>query len=154
MRRRSLEFLRWLVPFRWLLLALVVLAATGLGLRRMERFGGLEWGLTELAHIWLGWASMGLWVAYLAHHLARQWGSMRSIQRLLGVGVLAASGSLLLTGALLAIGMQGGPPAWARPLHHMATWALGGLLAVHARKAWLRLPRALWALVVGPSAER
>ncbi len=151
MRRSIIALLRWLVPFRWVLLAIVALSATGFALHEMERFSGLQWGLTEIAHVWLGWAALGLWTGYLVHHLAVRWGSLRSPQRLLGAGASLASGVLLVTGVMLAVGMQGGPPGWTVPVHYWATWALLALVLAHTRVAWGSWPRRLWRrLVDGP----
>ena len=147
----TLRLLLWLFPLRWLLLALLALTATGTALHRMERFAGLTWGLTELAHVWIGWASTLLWTGYVTHHVAKRWGPWGTRQRILGLLLTAASLALLVTGALLGLGLRGGPPDWALPLHWWGTWAMAGLLIWHASVAWMRWPRRAWRRIVdGP----
>lgn len=149
--RPAVRILRWLFPFRWLFVALVLLTATGLGLRSLPRFGGLAWGLTELGHVWVGWASLVVWIGYLVHHVTVRWGSWASPQRLLGLAVSLFSLALLGTGVMLASGMDGGPPAWALPVHFVTTWALLGLVVAHTFVAWRRWPRRAWRrLAEGP----
>jgi hypothetical protein len=149
--KTALQILRWLFPVRWLLLALLALAASGWALHRMERFAGLAWGLTEMGHIWVGWASVLLWCGYLGHHVWTRWGAWRSVQRGLGLALTLASTLVLVSGGMLALGMRGGPPSWALPAHFGASFVLGGLLAAHTFVAWRRWPRRVWRRVIdGP----
>ncbi|MCP4871538.1 MAG: hypothetical protein GY898_22745 [Proteobacteria bacterium] len=153
--KTAIPILRWFFPFRWLFVAIVALTVSGVALHRMERFGGLEWGLTEISHVWVGWASMIAWTGYLLHHVAVRWGSWASPQRLLGLAVSTASVLLLVTGAMLGLGMNGGPPAWAVPVHWWATWALIGLVVAHTFVAWKRWPKRAWRRIVeGPRSVR
>jgi hypothetical protein len=146
-----IRVLRWLFPFRWLFVAMAALTASGVALHRMERFGGLSWGLTEISHVWVGWASLVLWTGYLVHHLAVRWGSWSSPQRWLGLVLAVTSLVLLVTGAMLGMGLTGGPPAWARPVHWWATWGFVAALLAHSFVAWRRWPRRLWRRMIdGP----
>ncbi len=151
----AFQVLRWLFPFRWIFVAIVALTGTGLALHEMERFEGLAWGLTELSHVWIGWAGLLLWTGYLIHHVVVRWGAWTSVQRWLGFLLAVVSVLLLVTGTLLGIGMSGGPPAWALPVHWYATWVLVGLLVAHTFVVWKRWPRRLWRrLLYGPRAVR
>ena len=146
-----LRLLSRLFPVRWLLLALLGLTATGTALHRMERFSGLAWGLNEIAHVWIGWAATILWTGYVLHHVTSRWGPWGARQRILGLLLLVASLALLVTGAMLGLGLRGGPPVWARPLHWWATWGMVGLLVWHSAVAWARWPRRAWRRIVdGP----
>jgi hypothetical protein len=138
-----LALLRWLFPFRWLFCAIVLLAGTGFLLQGTPRFSGLAWGLTEIAHVWTGWAAVGLASGYVTWHLFHRWGSFRSAQRLLGLLTLSALLTLLGTGALLGLGMRGGPPPWARPIHSVTTWVLLAGIVAHGFAAWRRWPGRL-----------
>lgn len=141
--RLGVRALRWLFPFRWIFVVLVALSATGVALHGMERFVGLQWGLTELSHVWLGWASLVVWSGYLLHHVVVRWGPWSSLQRWLGAVLVALSVALLGTGVMLGVGMDGGPPAWALPLHWWSTWAVCGLVVWHTFVVWRRWPARL-----------
>ncbi len=153
--RLAVRALRWLFPVRWLLVAFVLLTATGVALHRMERFGGLEWGLTEISHVWIGWASLVVWIGYLVHHVVVKWGPWSSLQRWLGVVLVVLSFALLGTGVMLAVGMDGGPPDWAIEVHWYSTWSLSGLIVWHTFVAWKRWPKQLRRRIVeGPMVPR
>lgn len=129
---RLSAILRFLAPF-WLLLAgLVLLALTGFQLHWTPRFSGLAWGLTEMAHVWLGWIAAVLLVGYLVHHLHRRWGDWRRPQRILGLVVVVTVLALTGSGWLLSVPLAT-RPGWLLPLHFVATFVLIGLVVTHAR---------------------
>jgi hypothetical protein len=132
-----IKVMKPLFPVGLLLAAFGLLAATGGWLHWTPRFGGLSWGLTELAHVWLGWACLIAVVGYLVPHLVRHRDLHAPPQRLLGWLMAVAAVVVLGTGAVLGIGVVGGPPGWLRSLHFHGTWALLGLTLVHVPISWI-----------------
>jgi hypothetical protein len=130
--------LRALTPFRLVLAVSVVLAATGCWLHWTPRFGGLPWGLTELAHTWIGWGSLALLAGYLIHHLRAKWGRSTKLQRGLGWALAGVASVLSLTGVMLAIAWVGGPPDLVLRLHFVGTFVLAALLLWHTSPPWRR----------------
>jgi len=142
-RRLPIRALRAVFTFRVVLVAIVVLCASGFWLHWTPRFRSLAWGLTEQVHIQVGWIAVGLWIGYLVHHLVVRWGPLTSLQRILGLALTSASAWLLVTGAMLTIGRVGGWPGWVLGSHFVATFALLVLTLWHSVPAWRRLLRGL-----------
>ena len=133
----AIKVLKALFPVGLVLAAFGLLAVTGGWLHWTPRFGGLSWGLTELAHVWLGWACLVGVAGYLAPHLVQHRDLQARIQRPLGWATAAAAVVVLGTGAVLAIGVATGPPGWIRALHFHGTWALLGLTLAHVPIGWI-----------------
>ncbi len=133
----ALKVLKVLFPVWLLLVVVALLTATGGWLRWTPRFGGLSWGLTELAHVWVGWVSLAVVVGYLAPHFATCRDLPAPAHRLLGLATAAAAVIVLGTGVVLGVGVVGGPPGWIRPLHFWGTWALLALMLAHLPAGWL-----------------
>lgn len=147
----TLRWLRRLLPGWGFAVIMALLAASGWWLHETERFASIAWGLTEQIHVWLGWVALAGTALYLVHHLARTWGPWRTLQRILGLALVAMTAGAFISGVLLVSGMRGGPPAWARPLHWWTTWLLTGLFAWHAAKGTWRALRRWWVGVLrGP----
>ena len=130
-RRRIVRLFLRLVPFRVVLVGLVLLAASGLWLRSAPRFLSAAWGMTEMAHVAVGWVFVGVFVGYLVHHLSLHWGSLRNVQRVLGLVLVLLASLLLVTGGLLAVGRSGGFPSWVKESHYLATFGLAALVLIH-----------------------
>ena len=146
-----LRWLRRLLPGWGFGVVMALLAASGWWLHESERFASLAWGLTEQLHVALGWVALAGTAGYLVHHLARTWGPWRTLQRLLGLALVAATLGALISGVVLVLGLRGGPPAWARPLHWGTTWLLCALFAWHgATGAWRGLRRRAERAWQGP----
>jgi hypothetical protein len=140
--RTITRFLRWVAPFWLVLLGLVLLSSSGLWLHQTPRFQGFSWGVTEMAHIYVGWVFLALFVGFLVHHLTRRWGSLRSLQRGLGLVLVAVTLGELVSGAALAAGRVGGYPGWVLTLHYLAMPAMLGFLVLHGLRPLLRWLRA------------
>jgi hypothetical protein len=125
------QFLRRSAPFSLVTLLLGLLSASGIWLHESPRFGGFSWGVTEMVHIYVGWVFLAIFVGFLVHHLSVRWGTLRSLQRCLGLALVTATACELLSGAFLATGRTGGTPAWVLSLHYLAMPALVGLLLLH-----------------------
>lgn len=142
-----------IAPATLLVAVLSILAGTGFYLRWTPRMKSLAWGLTEMIHVHVGWVSLALLAGYLAHHLTRTWGPLRTRQRLLGLGLLADVLVALLTGVVLVLGLSGGPPAWVRPVHLATTVLLLFLVPWHTAPGWRAWARRRWRrLIDGPPA--
>ena len=149
-----LTVLRRLVPGTFLALVFVVLSATGFFLHWTPRFQSLSWGLTEIVHVWIGWAALVFVAGYLVHHLARTWGPLSTLQRILGLALTVDIVLALLTGVLVVEAPVGGPPKWAVPVHFVSTFVLLGLFVWHSAAGWTRwLKRTGRAVVEGPLRE-
>jgi hypothetical protein len=146
-----LRLLRWLMPGWAICLWLVFLSGTGLYLRNAERFASLAWGLTEMVHVHTGWIGLAALTAYLVHHLARTWGPLGHRQRILGLALLALCAVAWLTGIVLVLGLQGGPPAFVVALHHLSTWGLLAVMVWHTVPGWTRWLKRRWRRMIdGP----
>jgi hypothetical protein len=149
--RSGWALLARVAPFRWLLFVLLLLGGSGLWLHEAPRFETLGWGLTEMLHVQLGWACLGGYLLYQAHHLAAKWGSFRDRHRIEGLLLAACTAAVLGTGVWLVVPTPGGPPAWVRGVHWFGTFGMVGLTALHTAgglRRWLRRQRA--AIVRGP----
>ena len=149
-----LAALRRLIPGTFLALVLAGLSATGFFLHWTPRFQSLSWGLTEIVHVWLGWAALVFGAGYLAHHVARTWGPMSTLQRILGLVLTVDIVLALLTGVLVVWAPVGGPPEWAVPVHFVSTFVLLGLFVWHSAVGWTRwLKRTGRAVIQGPPRD-
>ncbi|MCO4773893.1 MAG: cytochrome b/b6 domain-containing protein [Deltaproteobacteria bacterium] len=147
-----LALLRKVLPGTLMALLFAVLAATGFFLHWSPRFQSIQWGLTEMVHVWIGWASLMAVGGYLIHHLARTWGPWTTRQRLLGILLTADVVAALLTGIVVVWPPGGGPPSWAVPVHFASTFALLGLFVLHSAVGWTRWLKRRWRLVIdGPA---
>ncbi|MEE2828601.1 MAG: hypothetical protein VX498_05405 [Myxococcota bacterium] len=130
-----------LAPFRLVLVGLVLLTASGLWLHEIPRFRSAAWGMTEMLHVWVGWACLAVLIAYLGHHLVLKWGPMKRPQRVLGLLLLVVLLVLMGSGALLTFGRVGGYPDLVRDSHYLSTFALVLLVLLHATVPWRKALR-------------
>lgn len=148
-----LATLRRILPATLMALLVVILSATGFFLHWSPRFESIAWGLTEMVHVWVGWAALLATAGYLAHHLARTWGPWTTLQRILGLLLAADLAVAMLTGVLVVWPPEGGPPAWAVPLHFVSTFGILGLFLWHSAVGWIRWLKRRWRLILdGPQA--
>ena len=134
------KWFRGVFAFRFLFGMVLFTAATGFFLRMTPRFGALSWGLTEWAHVVVGWLAVPWTLGYLIHHMVKRWGSFKDVFRLLGLTLAGSLLVALISGVLL--GEVPGAEGWPglRSLHYAATFPILALLVLHpSRVLWGRL---------------
>lgn len=144
------SWLRSIFAFRFVLMMVLFTAISGLFLHVTERFGGLSWGLSEWAHVMVGWVAVPWTTGYLVHHLVKKWGSFSDAFRLMGL-LLALSLVLTLLSGLFLDSVPGAAD-WPGllDLHYFLTFPILVLLVLHPSRilrgrlsGWMRASR--WA---------
>ncbi len=137
-----MRLLRRLFPFWALNLGMIALAATGLWIHEVPRFGGLRWGLVEMAHVLVGWVVLPAMIGYQVHHLAAKWTDLTEFWQWNGLLLTALTAIAFGTGAALELRVPGGLPRAVTSVHFASTFAVFAALVVHTLRVWRAWLRA------------
>ncbi len=135
------RLLRFLFPFWGLFWLTLFATASGLWVHWYPRWRDLGWGLVEMLHVFFGWIGLAILAGYLVHHLIRHWGDFTELVRAIGLIVAGLLGAAALSGVVLVLNIDGGPPGFVRSVHFWSTFPIFPLLLWHTwgyLRRWLR----------------